>query len=86
MTTMSSLVRIASVRVLGSRRVALTLTSGETKEVDLRPLLVGPVFEAIGDDDALFAQVRVDPEFGSLVWPSGADLCPDLLIHDRRPA
>jgi hypothetical protein len=83
---MASLVRISSVRLLGARRVELTLTNGATKEVDLAPLLVGPVFGAILHDDAAFAQVEVDTEFGSLVWPSGADLCPDVLIQDRQPA
>jgi len=83
---MASLVRISSVRVLCERRVKLGLTNGETKVVDLAVLLQGPAFEAIRNDDELFAQVRVDPEFGTLVWPSGADLCPDVLIHDRPPA
>jgi len=78
--------RVASVRVLGERRVEITLTNGETRQLDLAPLLVGPIFDAIREDDCLFAQVAVDPEFGSLVWPSGADLCPDVLIHARRPA
>jgi hypothetical protein len=26
-----------------------------------------------------FRQVRVDPEIGTIVWPSGADVCPDVL-------
>jgi hypothetical protein len=83
---MPTLVRISSARVLGERRVEITLTNGQVREVDLAPLLDGPVFEAIRADDELFAQVQVDTEFGTLVWPSGADLCPDVVIHDRPPA
>ena len=83
---MSSMVRITAVRVLGERRVEISLTSGETKQLDLEPLLRGPVFDGVRADDALFAQVAVDSEFGGLVWPTGADLCPDVLIRDRRPA
>ena len=83
---MASLIRIAAVRVLGARRVELALTKGESKVVDLAPLLAGPAFDSIREDDDLFRRVRVDEEFGALVWPTGADLCPDLLIHDRRPA
>jgi len=86
MASMSSMVRISSARVLGERRVEITLTNGEVRELDLAPLLDGPVFDTIRTDDELFAQVQVDPEFGTLVWPSGADLCPDVLIHDRPPA
>ena len=26
-----------------------------------------------------FAQVRVDPELGTVAWPNGADLDPDVL-------
>ena len=80
---MSSLVRGAAVRVLHDRTVELTLTDGRTRVIDLTPLLVGPAFSRISEDAALFAQVEVDPEFGSLIWPSGADICPDVLIHDR---
>ena len=83
---MAALLRISSVRVVEHRCVELTLTDGQVKIVDLAPLMDGPVFESIRDEDALFAQVRVDPEFGTLVWPNGADLCPDVLIHDRPPA
>lgn len=83
---MSRLLRIASVRVLRGRRVELTLTDGSRMERDLTPLLDGPVFAEILRSDAAFARVHVDPEAGTLAWPNGADLCPDVLIHDRPPA
>ena len=54
--------------------------------MDLEPLLHGPMFDAIRLDDAAFAAVRVDPEVGTLVWPNGADICPDVLVHDLPPA
>lgn len=78
--------RIAAVRVLGGRRVELTLTDGSRKAVDLARYLSGPVFDCIANDDETFEQVRVDPELGTIVWPNGADLCPDVLIYDREPA
>ena len=85
MKSMTSLPRIQSVRVIAERRVALTLTTGEVREVDLAPLLVGPVFAELEDDNR-FEKVRVDPEFGCLEWPGGADLCPDVVLQGRRPA
>jgi len=30
-------------------------------------------------DPARFAELRVDPELGSIWWPGGADLDPDVL-------
>jgi hypothetical protein len=30
-------------------------------------------------DPAYFAQVRVDTELGTVTWPNGADLDPDVL-------
>lgn len=29
-----------------------------------------------------FRQVAVDPEAGTLVWPNGVDLCPDMLYSE----
>jgi hypothetical protein len=39
---------------------------------------VGPVFEPLRDV-AIFALATVDFETGTLVWPNGADLAPDVL-------
>ena len=36
------------------------------------------IFEPL-NDDAFFAQVRVNPETGTIEWPNGADLDPDVL-------
>jgi len=36
------------------------------------------VFEPLRDP-AYFAKLRVDPELGTVVWPNGADLDPDVL-------
>ena len=38
----------------------------------------GGVFSDL-DDEELFSQVSVDPTTGTLVWPGGLDLDPDVL-------
>jgi len=78
-----SLIRIREVVPLESRRVRLTLTDGAVTERDLSSLLVGPVFEPIRNDPARFCEVRVAA--GTLVWPNGADLCPDVVIWGGPP-
>ena len=78
-----ALVRITSVKPLHEFRVEITLTSGEIVQRDLGPLLTGPVFELIRTDQEQFRQVRA--EDGSLVWPGGIDLCPDVVIWGGMP-
>ena len=80
------MVRIRGVETLGGFRVRLSLTDGTTREVDLGPYLNGPVFEPLRADTALFQAVRVDPELGTIVWPNGADIDPDVLVLGRTPA
>lgn len=57
----------------------MEFTDGSAAEVDLLPLLRGPVFEEIRADRAVFAQVRVAAVGGCLEWPGGADLDPEML-------
>jgi hypothetical protein len=77
--------RISSVEVLGARRVRLIFTDGATRDIDLAPLLWGPVFDEIRADDDVFRTVTVDRELGTIVWPNGADIDPDVLHGDARP-
>jgi hypothetical protein len=77
------LVRIRSAKPLEARCVQLTLTDGRVVDRNLEELLVGPIFDEILHDHAMFIQMRV--EAGTLVWPNGADLCPDVLIWGGLP-
>jgi hypothetical protein len=77
------LVRIREVKPLDEHRVQLTLTDGRVIERDLEPMLAGAIFSEIRSDQARFREVRV--EGAALVWPNGADLCPDVLIWGGLP-
>ena len=60
-----------------------------SRAVSRPEVMVGVLFFALSllaDDDVLFAQVRVDPETGTVAWPNGADLDPDVLHGDYEPA
>jgi hypothetical protein len=50
-------------------------TPGEAQGSLLRPL----------DDPDFFAKVRVDAEAGTVVWPNGLDLAPEVLHGDYEP-
>jgi hypothetical protein len=78
-----SLLRIKKVEALPALRLRLTLEDGQMIERDVASLLRGPVFERIRSDSMEFARVQV--EAGTVVWPNGADLCPDVLIWNGPP-
>ena len=77
--------RVTEATVLEDFRVRLTFTDGTVKEIDLEPYLNGPVFDPL-KDPARFREVSVDEELDTIVWPNGADICPDVLYHGRSPA
>ena len=78
-----NLVRIEEAAPLEGFRVRLKLTDGRSVERDLEELLTGPVFAGIRGNPERFRELRVDG--GTLVWPDGADLCPDVLIWGGLP-
>ena len=80
------MVDITEIDVVEDRVVRLWFSDGSERVVDLAPLMWGPAFEEIANDDDLFAEVRVDPEIGTITWPNGADLDPDVLHGDHEPA
>ena len=77
------LIRISSVTPLDGFRLRLTLTDGSVVERDVQPLLVGPVFEAVRNSAEVFGAAMAAS--GTVVWPNGADLCPDVLIWGGPP-
>jgi hypothetical protein len=70
---------IVEARALGGHRLYLRFEDGVAGELDLAELLeFRGVFEELRDP-ATFARVRVVPEWGTIAWPNGADLDPDIL-------
>lgn len=53
---------------------------GVEQTIDFEPILIGPLFGPLRDPH-VFRQVRVDTDLGTLVWPNGADIDPNVL-HD----
>jgi hypothetical protein len=69
---------INAVTHLGEFTLRLEFSDGSIRDVDLSTELHGEVFEPLRDP-AVFAQVRVNSETGTIEWPNGADLAPEFL-------
>jgi hypothetical protein len=82
---MSRLARIFQVEYLGGLALRLSFDDGLVRDLDLDPMLHGGVLEALRDT-ALFAAAHVDETAGTIAWPNGVDLDPDVLHGDFEPA
>jgi hypothetical protein len=83
---MSANYEIVDVEHLGGFRLRLTFADGVLSELDLAAKFqgdVGPVFQPLRDPE-FFAQVTVDAELGTITWPNGADLAPEVLRESAR--
>jgi hypothetical protein len=85
MNTGARTARITSVEPIEAFVLRLGFDDGTTSEVDLADALWGPMFEPLRADPQLFRQVRVNNELGTIVWPNGADMDPDVLHGDHAP-
>ncbi len=84
MERLGSLVRIQAVETLDGFSVRLTFANGVKKVVDLEPYLHGPIFEPIRNDPAAFRSVKI---VGNTIgWDNGADIDPDVLYYNLKPA
>jgi len=77
--------RIVSVEPLGGHRLRLRFSDDLVRELDFAGVLVGGVFGPL-EDEATFAQASIDPIAGTICWPNGVDLDPDVLHGDHDPA
>jgi Protein of unknown function (DUF2442) len=76
---------ITEADVLDGYRIRLRFEDGTVGIVDLEDRLWGPMFESLRDP-AVFRRVRVEPQAGTITWPNGADLAPDMLYREAsRP-
>ena len=70
---------VVEVRPLGGKRVFLRFEDGLPGEIDLTDVVQFTGVFAPLLDEREFAKVRVDPDLGTIVWPNGADLAPEML-------
>jgi len=80
---MPKLPAILGVAVVGDYRLRLLFDDGTVGGVDFTSRqwtgVLGPL-----RDPAYFAQVRVDPEAATIVWPNGIDMAPEPLYEEAR--
>jgi Protein of unknown function (DUF2442) len=81
---MSALIRVTGVMHLGERVLRVTFSDGLVRELDFAGELSGAL--ATIDDDVSFAAATVDSVAGTVCWPIGIDLDPDVLHGDRPSA
>ena len=73
---------IVAVELVGPHRLRLTFEDGVAGEVDVARLVrFEGVFAPLADPDT-FARVRVAADAGTVVWPNGADLDPDMFYAE----
>lgn len=70
---------VVEVEPLDEHRLRLRFEDGAAGVVDVAELVeFHGVFAPLADK-AYFDRVRVEPDLGTVVWPNGADLDPDVL-------
>ncbi|MEI6350947.1 MAG: DUF2442 domain-containing protein [Verrucomicrobiota bacterium] len=72
--------RVESFEQTGTYSLRIRFNDGLSRQIDFAPVLEGELFGALRDP-SIFAQVTLDSEVHTLVWPTGADFDPATL-HD----
>ena len=58
----------------------VTFADGTSREIDFAPFLRVPMSIEV------FGSFVVDEDSGTLVWPNGRDIAPDMLYYQLKPA
>jgi hypothetical protein len=72
--------RVTVFEIVGAYTLRVSFDDHSEQVIDFEPVLAGELYGPL-KDQALFRQVRLDPEVQTLVWPNGADFDPATL-HD----
>lgn len=83
MTDVPPLVHITAVQVIGDHELQLTFDDGTIGDVRFEDHEWEGVFAPLRDPER-FAQVFVDEQLGTIVWPGGLDMAPEPLYSEAR--
>lgn len=71
------------VKPLQDYQLLVTFNNGEVKIFDVKPYLSHKIFESLKDVN-IFNTVKIGGL--SIEWSNGADICPDELYNNSKPA
>ncbi|GMQ79571.1 MAG: DUF2442 domain-containing protein [Anaerolineae bacterium] len=72
--------QVVTYEIVDNYKIRLTFDDGTERTIDFEPILTGGVFGPLLDLE-LFNDVTLDKQFGTLVWPTGADIDPMVLYN-----
>ena len=84
MYEMKPLVRVVKVKPASEFHCFVTFENGTRRKINLKPYLIGSIFEPIRNDPAIFQSMQVVD--GTISWDNGADIDPDVLYYGLTPA
>ena len=70
---------LTEAKYIEDYKVEVSFDNGRKGIADLSDTPHGPVFEPL-KNKSFFAQIKVDPELKTIVWPNGADLAPEYIF------
>jgi hypothetical protein len=71
------------VAEVGDRVLCLLFSDGMVGDIDFSAERWTGVLAPL-NHSAYFAEVSVDPEAGTVIWPDGIDLAPELLYEQAK--
>ena len=74
---------VVGVAVVGDHILRLLFSDGMVGDIDFSAERWTGVLTPL-NDSAYFAEVAVDPEAGTVVWPDGIDLAPEPLYEQAK--
>jgi hypothetical protein len=84
MEQLKRLIRVRRVEIVEGLTVQVEFEDSTVRLLDLAPLMRGAIFDELLQNPELFNQVTV--EHGTIAWPNGADIDPDVLYYGLTPA
>ena len=74
---------VTGVAVVGDHVLRLLFSDGTAGDVDFSAQRWAGALEPL-NDPSYFAQVKLDAEAGTIVWPDGIDLAPEPLYEQAK--
>ena len=64
-------------------RLKIRFRTGEEGIFDMNNWLDGPIYSKLRDRD-MFNHVAIDEIAGTICWPNGIDVCPDVVYEQTK--